>query len=100
MFSSNPSPVDEDVDAVLLKVEKVSPPLLALLRPLADELKQTIQHAVHAGLSRPVFFHPLMIAGHNANFKDGILIEVVRKNKRMDVLAAGGRYMSTYDNTG
>ncbi|KAJ6607583.1 kinase-like domain-containing protein [Mycena sp. CBHHK59/15] len=83
---------DEDVDAPFSKLEKVSPTFAALLRPVADEVKKTIQYAVFAGVSRPILFHPLMLGSHHAHFKDGVLVEVVRKNKRMDVLAAGGRY--------
>ncbi|KAJ6497813.1 kinase-like domain-containing protein [Mycena sanguinolenta] len=83
---------DEDIDALLVKLDKVSPSLTALLRPIVDEIKETIQYAVLTGVARPVSFHPLMLGNHHSNFKDGVLVEVVRKNKRTDVLAAGGRY--------
>ena len=32
-----------------------------------------------------------MLGAHHGRFKGGVLVEVVRRNKRMDVLAAGGR---------
>jgi hypothetical protein len=32
-----------------------------------------------------------MISNHNAYFKNGVCFEVVRRNKRGDILAAGGR---------
>jgi hypothetical protein len=32
-----------------------------------------------------------MISSHNAFFKDGVCFEVVRRSKRGDMLAAGGR---------
>ncbi|KAJ7702683.1 kinase-like domain-containing protein [Mycena rosella] len=83
---------DEDIDALLTKLDKVSPSLTALLRPVVDEIKETIQYAILTGVARPISFHPLMLGNHHAHFKDGVLIEVVRKNKRMDILAAGGRY--------
>ncbi|KAF8170288.1 kinase-like domain-containing protein [Mycena galopus ATCC 62051] len=83
---------DEDIDAFLVKLDKVSPSLTTLLRPIVEEVKETIQYAVLTGVARPVSFHPLMLGSHHSNFKDGVLVEVVRKNKRTDVLAAGGRY--------
>ncbi|KAJ7121645.1 hypothetical protein C8R44DRAFT_622641 [Mycena epipterygia] len=83
---------DEDIDMLLTKLDKVSPSLTALLRPVVEEIKETIQYAVLTGVARPIYFHPLMLGNHHAHFKDGVLVEVVRKNKRTDVLAAGGRY--------
>jgi len=83
---------DEDIDALLTKLDKVSPSLTTLLRPIAEEVKETIQYATLTGVARPISFHPLMLGNHHSHFKDGVLVEVVRKNKRMDVLAAGGRY--------
>ena len=55
------------------------------------EIKKTIQHTTLAGVARPILFHPLMISSHNAYFKGGVCFEVVRRNKRGDILAAGGR---------
>ncbi|KAJ7488435.1 kinase-like domain-containing protein [Mycena latifolia] len=83
---------DEDIDALLAKLDKVSPSLTTLLRPVVEEVKETIQYAILTGVARPISFHPLMLGNHHAHFKDGVLIEVVRKHRRMDVLAAGGRY--------
>ncbi|KAJ6593628.1 kinase-like domain-containing protein [Mycena capillaripes] len=85
---------DEDIDAILTKLDKVSPSLTTLLRPIVEEVKETIQYAVLTGVARPISFHPLMLGNHHSRFKNGVLVEVVRKNKRMDVLAAGGRYDS------
>lgn len=73
------------------RLEKVSLPLLTLILPSLDEIKQAIRYVALAGVSRPIFLHPLMISNHNAYFKDGVCFEVVRRNKRGDVLAAGGR---------
>ncbi|KAJ7668466.1 kinase-like domain-containing protein [Mycena polygramma] len=83
---------DDDMDELLTKLDKVSPALTTLLRPIVDEVKETIQYANLTGVARPISFHPLMLGNHHSHFKDGVLIEVVRKNKRADVLAAGGRY--------
>lgn len=32
-----------------------------------------------------------MLGSHHTHFKDGVLVEIVRRNKHTDVLAAGGR---------
>nr|GAT55219.1 predicted protein [Mycena chlorophos] len=83
---------DEDVDALLTKLEKVSPTLTNLIRPLAEIVKETVQYANITGVARPIVFHPLMLGSYLTHFNDGVIIEVVRKNKPTDVLAAGGRY--------
>ncbi|KAJ7220218.1 kinase-like domain-containing protein [Mycena pura] len=83
---------DEDIDGLLTRLEKVSPSLASLLRPVVEVVKETIQYAVITGVARPILFHPLMLGNHHAHFNDGVLVEVVRKNKMIDVLAAGGRY--------
>jgi len=57
-------------------------------------LKESIQNARSLGTSRPIFFRCFMTGSHVAHFKQGPLIEVVRKNKIWDVLAYGGRYDS------
>ncbi|KAJ7186042.1 hypothetical protein C8R46DRAFT_937688 [Mycena filopes] len=85
---------DEDIEAFLTRLDKVSPSLTALLRPVVEEVKETISYAVLTGVARPISFRPLMLGNHHAHFKNGVLVEVVRKNKRTDVLAAGGRYDS------
>jgi eukaryotic translation initiation factor 2-alpha kinase 4 len=64
---------------------------LETIRPYIDDLKKVIQYAALA-VARPIYFHPLMIGAHNAYFKDGVCFDVVRRNKRNDILAAGGRY--------
>ncbi|KAF8483387.1 hypothetical protein DFH94DRAFT_307281 [Russula ochroleuca] len=86
------SDTDEDLVTFVARLEKVSLPLLTLILPSLDEIKQAIRYVALAGVSRPIFLHPLMISNHNAYFKDGVCFEVVRRNKRGDVLAAGGRY--------
>ena len=83
---------DDVIDDVLSRLEKVSPALLTLLQPAVDEVKATLQFALSAGVTRQIHFHPLMLGSHHTHFKDGIIVEVVRKNKHTDVLAAGGRY--------
>ncbi|KAL4251194.1 non-specific serine/threonine protein kinase [Abortiporus biennis] len=84
---------DDDVDSILIRLEKVSPNLLSLLGDAIKDVKSTIQFAVAAGLNRPIYFYPLyMISSPTNYFKDGVCFQVVRRNKRSDVLAVGGRY--------
>jgi translation initiation factor 2-alpha kinase 4 len=83
--------VDEDIDDVLARLEKGSPTIAALMQPAVKEIKSTIQYSQAANIKRPIFFHPLMLGSHHTHFKDGILVEVVRRHKHTDVLAAGGR---------
>ncbi|KAJ7070074.1 hypothetical protein C8F01DRAFT_1115157 [Mycena amicta] len=83
---------DEDIDALLTKLDKISPSLTNLIRPVAEIVKETVQYAIIAGVARPIVFHPLMLGSYLTHFNDGVLVEVVRKNKPTDVLAAGGRY--------
>jgi hypothetical protein len=83
--------VDEDLVTLVARLEKASPPLSTLLSPILDEIKQAIQYVALSGVTRPIVLHPLMISNHNAYFKNGVCFEVVRRNKRGDILAAGGR---------
>lgn len=82
---------EEDVDSMIAQLEKTAPALVALMQPAIQELKDTISFAHSAGVSRPVLFRPLMLGSHNTHLKDGIIVEVVRRNKPTDILAAGGR---------
>ncbi|KAF8625130.1 hypothetical protein AX15_005537 [Amanita polypyramis BW_CC] len=88
------SDIDDDIDNLLARLEKISPAFVDLIRPFVDEIKRTIQYAASAGVTRPVYFHPLMLGGHLHLFKDGVVVDVVRKNKPTDILASGGRYES------
>lgn len=73
------------------KLEKLSSPLAGQFQPLLAELKQTISYAQIAGVSKQIFFYPMMFGSHHNHFKGGVLVEVVRKGKRMDILAVAGR---------
>jgi len=84
--------IDEDIDVLLSKLEKISPTLVTVMKPAVEEIKQTIHFATAAGFSFPVFFHPLMWGAHHMHFKEGVRIEVVRRTRRLDILAAAGRY--------
>ncbi|KAI0266451.1 kinase-like domain-containing protein [Gloeopeniophorella convolvens] len=86
------SDTDDDIEAIVAKLERVSQPLSSLLSPCVDDIKKAVQFATLAGVSRPIYFQPLMVSSHNSYFKDGVCFEVVRRNKRGDILAVGGRY--------
>ncbi|KAF8148631.1 kinase-like domain-containing protein [Crassisporium funariophilum] len=88
------SEVEENIDDTFAKLEKGSPTLAILMHNAIKDIKNTIQFAQSAGVKRHIFFRPLMLGSHHAHFKDGVLVEVVRRNKHTDVLAAGGRYDS------
>ncbi|KAF8124132.1 kinase-like domain-containing protein [Boletus edulis] len=84
--------IDEDIDELLIKLERTSPSLLTIMRPAVEEIKQSIQLAASAGFSGTIYFRPLMWAAHHEHFNDGIRLEVIRRTRRQDVLAAAGRY--------
>lgn len=84
-------PVEDDFEDLITRLERVSPTLLAQMTPAINEIRRTIDLAGAAGLSRPVLLQPLMWGPHHAYFKAGVCVEVVRKTKRWDVLAAAGR---------
>lgn len=83
---------EDDVEEVIVKLEKITSPLLPLIRPALNELKATLQHAVWTGVDRAITIHPLMLGSQHNYFKDGMILEVVHKSKPSNVLAAGGRY--------
>ncbi|SJL11916.1 uncharacterized protein ARMOST_15330 [Armillaria ostoyae] len=82
----------EDVEPLLMRLDKLSSPLLEMIRPAIEEIKTVVKTASLAGVSRPIKFYPLMVGNHLKDFKHGILVEVVRRSKRIELLAAGGRY--------
>lgn len=79
-------------DSVVSRLEKAAPSVALLIRPFIEDIKTTIQYATSAGVTKGILFLPLMLGARNGVFKDGVVIEVTRKNnKRSDVLATGGR---------
>ncbi|KAI6046986.1 kinase-like domain-containing protein [Pisolithus marmoratus] len=86
--------IDEDIDGLLAKLGKVAPSLTAMMKPAAEEIKECIRYASAAGFNEPIYFHPLMWGAHHVHFKEGFRLEVVRRTRRLDVLAAAGRYDS------
>ncbi|OCH91731.1 Serine/threonine-protein kinase [Obba rivulosa] len=86
------SEADEDLDGLLGRLEKISCTLLSALSFAVEEVRSTIQFARAFGVTRTIIFDPLMLSNRNPYFKDGVCFEVTRRNKRSDILAAGGRY--------
>ncbi|KAI6125176.1 kinase-like domain-containing protein [Pisolithus croceorrhizus] len=86
--------IDEDIDGLLAKLGRVAPSLMSMMKPAAEEIKECIRYASAAGFNEPIYFHPLMWGAHHVHFKEGFRLEVVRRTRRLDVLAAAGRYDS------
>ncbi|KAI0300075.1 hypothetical protein B0F90DRAFT_1817684 [Multifurca ochricompacta] len=63
------SDTEDDIETLVARMEKVSPPLVTIMVPALDEIKKAIQFTTLAGVVMPVFFHPLMISGHNPTSK-------------------------------
>jgi eukaryotic translation initiation factor 2-alpha kinase 4 len=85
------STADENADDLLSSLERISSNLFNSMITWIDEIKLTISYAHLAGVTKPICIRPLMLGSHHEHFKDGVRFEVVRRNKRFDVLAAGGR---------
>ncbi|KAK2467467.1 hypothetical protein APHAL10511_000322 [Amanita phalloides] len=88
------SDTDDDMDNLLARLEKISSAFVGLIQPFVDEIKRTVQYAVSTGVTRQIYFHPLMLGNHLQLFKDGVIVDVIRKNKPTESLATGGRYES------
>ncbi|KDQ55382.1 hypothetical protein JAAARDRAFT_37399 [Jaapia argillacea MUCL 33604] len=86
------SDLDYDPDGLLSRLDKVSSTLASLMAPLVKDIKKVMEFSATAGVTKPIIFHPLMLGSHVSHFRDGVCFEVVRRNKRSDILAAGGRY--------
>ena len=84
---------DEDVEILALRLLRISPNLSEKFKPLLSEIRKTLEVTMSTGFSHGVLFRPLMIERRHRYFKNGICFEVVRKNKRADILAAGGRFV-------
>ncbi|VDB92332.1 unnamed protein product [Peniophora sp. CBMAI 1063] len=82
---------DEELDFVVTRLGKVAPTLLDSLRPHLADIRQVKEFAA-LSISRPIHFHALMHGPHMSQFKRGVCFEIVRRGRRGDVLAAGGRY--------
>ncbi|PFH46932.1 hypothetical protein AMATHDRAFT_7250 [Amanita thiersii Skay4041] len=88
------SDADDEIDNLVSRLEKISPTFADLIKSHVEEIKRTTQYAVSTGVTRPIYFHPLMLGSNTMLFRDGVIVVVVRKNKPSDVLAVGGRYDS------
>lgn len=86
-------PAEEDYELLVNRLERVSPMLSALFAPFFAEIKAATQYAIALGVTNPIILHPLLLDKYE-HFKDGVCFEVIRlrKQKRTDVIASGGRY--------
>lgn len=82
---------EEDIDAFMAKLEKVSSTLFAAINAPIEQVKSAVQLSKSSGVTRSILLNPLVMANRHPHFRDGVYFEVVRRNKRSDVLAVGGR---------
>lgn len=64
---------------------------MTMMQPGAEEIKECIRYAAIAGFNGLIQFRPLMWGAHHMHFQEGFRLEVVRRTRRLDVLAAAGR---------
>ncbi|EIN05395.1 Serine/threonine-protein kinase [Punctularia strigosozonata HHB-11173 SS5] len=87
------SEADTDVDSVLAKLGRISPTLTKLITPMAEDIRSVLSYVALAGVPVNIYFRPLMLSDHHRKtFRNGVCFEVIKRNKRTDVLAIGGRY--------
>ncbi|KAF8527423.1 hypothetical protein BU17DRAFT_81573 [Hysterangium stoloniferum] len=80
----------DDLELLMANVSKVSTSLQSMLAPMVDEIRQVTRYAKAMGVSRAIKFRPLM---DNKNFiESGVWFQIVRPSKRVELIAAGGRY--------
>ncbi|KAF9267032.1 hypothetical protein L218DRAFT_920740 [Marasmius fiardii PR-910] len=84
---------EDDLDDFMDRMEKVNPLLARKMQPAIEDIRIALRHAGFLGVKRPIVFRPMMLESHRQGlYKDGVLIEVVRKSKHYEMLAVGGRY--------
>jgi translation initiation factor 2-alpha kinase 4 len=84
---------DTNIDAIISRIERTSPTLALHVSPFFQEIKETLSYVSVLNVSTPVVIHPLLL-GKDTYFKDGVCFEIIRRKKRTDILASGGRYDS------
>lgn len=84
---------DEDFPSFLFRLDKLSSTLRKEIHSAIEEMRVTIEHAILSGVMRPIYVTPLMLGSRHDYFKNGVCFEVCKRNKRHDLLAAGGRYV-------
>lgn len=97
-FPPSDTEIDDWIDTIIPKVEKVSQQLAQKIRPFVDEVTQMLEKLELFGIParQSIIFHPLALV-FNSRIADGVCFEVVRPGRRADVLAAGGRYVNAHD---
>jgi hypothetical protein len=79
----------DDLELLMANVNRVSPTLHSTLSSFVDEIRQTIRYAKMIGVSRTIKFRPFM---DSKNFHDpGVWFQIVKRSKRAELIAAGGR---------
>jgi eukaryotic translation initiation factor 2-alpha kinase 4 len=84
--------IEPDIDTLLSRLDRVSPALAKAIATPVEEIRTVMQYIAIAGVRSIVHFRPLMFGHHHgATFRNGVCFEAVKRNKRTDVLAIGGR---------
>ena len=86
--------IDEDFPTFLFRLDKLSSYLRKEIHGAIEEMRTTVEHAILSGVTRSIYVTPLMLGSRHEYFKDGVCFEVCRRNKRYDLLAAGGRFVA------
>lgn len=76
---------------MMLRLERYIPTLFNVISPYMNEIKKTMELAALSRPSIEIHIRPLMIGRRHDLYKNGICFEVVKKNKKNDILATGGR---------
>lgn len=84
---------DEEWEVIPFRLKKMFPSLYDHFIPYLQEIKKTMELAALCGVTSNILIRPLMVGRRHDFHKNGICFEVVKRNKRLDILAAGGRYV-------
>ena len=83
--------LDDDLPTFLFHIGKLSTSLRREFHSAIDDMRATVELAILSGVMRPIYVTPLMLGSRHEYFKNGVCFEVCKRNKRHDLLAAGGR---------
>ena len=88
--------VDEEWELIPFRLKKQFPTLYDTFLPYLQEIKKVQELATLCGVTSQLLIRPLMLGKRHELYRNGICFEVVRRSKRSDILATGGRYLISY----
>lgn len=83
----------EDFSTVRTRLIGLFPGARSRLQQAFDEIQQVIRYTKALGVSRAILLRPTIQRRAEAH-RGGIMFECVRRDKRRDIIALGGRYDS------